>query len=92
METPPPPERLWLARFTIHATRGLIREQRARRRIMGILLVLALVMIVAGLTALGPWLDPREHPARVIFFWFACGWLTLTAFLVAIADLLLVRA
>jgi len=92
MEPRPPPERLWMARFTVHATRGLIREPRARRRVMAILLGFALVMVIAGLSALGPWLDSREHPVRFILFWFACGWVTLTAFLLAIADLLLVRA
>lgn len=59
---------------------------------MAILVLLALVMMAAGPTGLGDWLDPREHPVRFIFFWFACGWLTLTALLLALLDLLFVRA
>src|SRR3954463_6566488 len=92
MESRPPPERLWMARVSIHATRGLIRDRRARRKIMALVLGAALVMMAVGLTALSPWLEPHGHPGRFIFFWFACGWLTLTALLLAVADLLLVRA
>jgi len=35
---------------------------------------------------------PREHPGWFLLFWVACGWLTLTAFLLALFDLLMVRA
>ncbi len=48
-------------------------------------------MLVAGLTILQPWLNPHEHPWRFVFFWFACGWLTLLMLLMALFDLLLVR-
>jgi hypothetical protein len=92
METRPPVNRFWMVRFAVHATRGLIRDAQVRRRTMAILLALALAMLAAGLMALGPWLDPREHPARFLFFWFACGWLTVTALLLALADLLMLRA
>ena len=80
-----------MARFTVQATRGLIREQRARRRLMAILLGVAVLMIVLGLTLLAPWIEPRGHRGWFIFFWFVCAWLTLTAFLLAIADLLMLR-
>lgn len=80
-----------MARFTIHATRGLIREQRVRRKIMAVVVGAALVMMAIGLTTLAPWLEPHGHPGRFIFFWFVCGWLTVTALLLAIADLLMVR-
>src|SRR6476660_4118656 len=92
METRPPAERFWMARFAAHATRGIIRDQRTRRRAMAILVLAALVMMAAGPTGLGDWLDPREHSVRFILFWFVCGWLTLTALLLAALDLLLVRA
>lgn len=58
---------------------------------MVIVLSAALVLLIAGLTILGPLLNPREHPWRVILFWLACIWLTLTAMLLAIFDLLAVR-
>ena len=36
-------------------------------------------------------MNPREHPWFVILFWVACVWLTFTAMLLAIFDLLIVR-
>jgi formate-dependent nitrite reductase membrane component NrfD len=92
METPPPPERFWMARFAVHATRGLIRDAQMRRKTMALLLGLALAMLAVGLLAPGQWLDPHEHPARFLFFWFACGWLTVTAVLLAFLDMLILRA
>ena len=49
-------------------------------------------MLVAGLTVLQLWLNPHEHPWRFLLYWFACGWLTLLMLLMALFDLLLVRA
>ena len=78
--------------FTVQVTRGLLRDERSRRKTMGISLLIAVVMLVAGLTVLRPWLNPHEHPWRFIFFWFACAWETLLVLLLALLDLLLVRA
>ena len=80
-----------MARFSIQATQGLIRDRGARRKIMAFVVGAALVMMAVGLTTLAPWLEPHEHLGRFLFFWFVCGWWTLTAFLLAIADLLLLR-
>jgi len=77
--------------FVVHATRGVIRDQRVRRKMMLVLLVGAVVLLLCGLTFLQPTLSPHEHPWRVIIFWIACIWLTLTALLLAIFDLLMVR-
>ena len=78
--------------FTIHATRGLLRDERSRRKTMAVSLLVTIVMLVAGLTVLRPWLNPHEHPWRFIFFWFACAWETLLVLLLALFDLLLVRS
>ena len=59
---------------------------------MGISLLIAVAMLVAGLTVLRPWLDPQEHPWRFIFFWFACAWEVILVLLLALLDILLVRA
>jgi hypothetical protein len=69
----------------------VIRDQKTRRMAMVILLAAALVLLVAGLTILTPLLNPHEHPWRVIIFWLVCIWLTFTAMLLAIFDLLAVR-
>jgi hypothetical protein len=92
METGPPEKRLEVAPFTIHATRGLLREQKSRRVLMVISIVVALILLVTGLTVFRSWLDPHEHPWRFIIFWLACAWETVLAILLALFDLLLMRA
>lgn len=91
MENSPQEKELQAASFVVHATRGLIREQRARRKAMAILLGLAMLMLLAGFTVLQSFMNPREHPWFVISFWIACVWLTFTAALLAIFDLLIIR-
>src|SRR6266404_8069191 len=92
METRPPKKSFWIGPFTVQVTRGLLRDERSRRKTMGISLLIAVVMLVVGVTVLRPWLNPREHPWRFIFFWFACAWETLLVLLLALLDLLLIRA
>src|SRR5947209_773312 len=77
--------------FVVHATRGVIRDQTTRRKAMLLLLALALLLLILGFTVLQPALNPRDHPWRVIFFWVACVWLTFTALLLALFDLLVLR-
>lgn len=78
--------------FTVHATRGLLRDQQSRRKTMAISLIIAVVLMVAGLTVLRPWLDPHEHPWRFILYWLVCAWEIVLVLLLALFDLLLVRA
>lgn len=69
----------------------MLRDQRSRRKMMVVLLVAAVIFLLCGFTILQPLLDPHEHPWRVIAFWLVCVWLTLTAMLLALFDLLMVR-
>ena len=92
MEDRPPEKRLRVAPFAIHATRGLLRDQKSRRRTMAVSIAVALILLVTGLTVFRSWLDPHEHPWRFIFFWLACAWETVLAILLALFDLLLMRA
>jgi len=78
--------------FVVHATRGVVRDQKARRRTMFALLVLALALLLTGSTFLQAPLNPREHPLGFLLFWIACGWLTLTALLLAIFDMLMLKS
>jgi hypothetical protein len=78
--------------FTVHATRGLLRDQSSRRKTMAISLAVALLLLVAGVTVLRPWLDPHEHPWRFVLFWLACAWETVLVLLLALLDLLLLRS
>jgi carbon starvation protein CstA len=92
MEDRPPEKRLRVAPFAIHATRGLLRDQKSRRRTMAVSIAVAVILLVSGLTVFRSWLDPHEHPWRFIFFWFACAWETVLAILLALFDVLLMRA
>src|SRR4051812_39007526 len=92
METPVAEKKLRVAPFAIHATRGILRDQRSRRKTMAVTTVVALILLVAGGTILRPWLDPHEHPWRFIFYWLACVWETILVLLLALLDLLLLRA
>jgi hypothetical protein len=92
MEPGPPKNRFWMVPFTVHATRGLLRDQSARRKTMAVSLIVAVALLLAGLTVFRGWLDPHEHPWRFILYWLACGWETVLVLLLALLDLLLVRA
>jgi hypothetical protein len=92
MEGRPPKKSFWMVPFAVQVTRGLLRDEHSRRKTMGFSLLVAVAMVVAGLTVLRPWLNPHEHPWRFIFFWFACVWETLLVLLLALLDLLLLRA
>ena len=91
MENSPDEKHLRTTSFVVHATRGVIRDQNTRRKAMLLLLALALLLLISGFTFLQSALNPREHPWRVIFFWIACIWLTFTALLLALFDLLVLR-
>lgn len=84
-------KKLRISSFALHAARGMIRDQKMRRNTMFILLLVALLLLFSGSTFLQAMLSPREHPVAFILFWFVCVWLTFTAFLLAIFDILLVR-
>jgi uncharacterized membrane protein len=91
MENPTEDKRLQATSFVVHATRGVLRDRNSRRKAMTFLLALAVVLLLAGFTFLAPALNPREHPWLVILFWIVCVWLTFTALLLALFDLLLLR-
>jgi protein-S-isoprenylcysteine O-methyltransferase Ste14 len=88
----PPEKQLSILSFAVHATRGVIRDQNTRRKTMFVVLVVALVLLFSGSTFLQSNLNPREHPVWVIFYWLVCAWLTVTAMLLALFDMLVVRA
>jgi hypothetical protein len=93
METrPSEEERLQVGSFAAHSTRGVIRDPRMRRKAMLALLLLAVVMVIGGASVLRDFLNPREHGIRFILFWLACAWFTVTALLLALFDMLMVRA
>jgi hypothetical protein len=92
MDERPPEKKLRVAPFAIQVTRGLLRDQKSRRRTMAVSIAVSLLLLVTGLTVFRPWLDPHEHPWRFILFWLACAWETILAVLLALFDMLLTRA
>ncbi|HEY2800675.1 MAG TPA: hypothetical protein VGI85_08785 [Chthoniobacterales bacterium] len=92
--SPPPPneKKLRIASFAIHAARGLVRDQSMRRKTMFTLTLVALVLLFCGATWLAPVLDPHARPGWFIFYWAVVAWITFTLVLLAVFDLLLVRA
>lgn len=82
----------WIAHFSTHSARGLVRDQRTRRKTMFVVVLGALLLVFAGSTFLQAPLDPHEHLLWFILYWLACAWLTLLAILLALFDLLMVRA
>ena len=59
---------------------------------MFVVLVVALVLLFSGSTFLRSLLNPHEHPVWFIFYWLVCAWLTVSAMLLALFDVLVVRA
>ena len=93
MESPPPNEKkLRIASFSTHAARGLVRDQTMRRKAMFWTVLVAVGMLFLGATFLAPVLNSPENRAWFVLYWLACAWVTITVFLLAIFDLLMVRA
>ena len=78
-------------KFIIQISKGLIRDQRARRTLMFYTVLIALVLLFAGSTFLSPLLNPHEHPIIVLAYWAGCAWITLLAVLLALYDMVKVR-
>src|SRR5215210_577555 len=91
-EPGPQNERFRVAPFAAHSVRGIIRDRGTRRKVMLFLLGVALLMVLTGSTFLAWVIEPREHLLRFVLFWFACAWITITALLLAVFDLVSLRA
>lgn len=90
-ERPPDERKLRIASFATHATRGILRDRQTRRQVMFWIVIAAVVMLFVGATFLAPVLDPRVRPGWFILYWLGCAWVTVTAVLLALLDLLQVR-
>ena len=80
-----------MLRLVTLLSKGILRDPRMRRIAMLWLMGSAVVMLF-----LGSWLLSdawaRAHPWLYFLYWAACAWLTLTGVLLAVLDILLVRA
>jgi heme/copper-type cytochrome/quinol oxidase subunit 3 len=84
-------KRLRAVSFVAHVARGIIRDQKMRRLAMFVVLTAALALLFLGSTFLHAPLNPRERPLGFLIFWIVCGWLTFTALLLALFDLLMLK-
>lgn len=71
-------------------SKGIVRDLTVRRTAMFIVVLAALVMLFLGSTFLSGPLG--ERPVLFVVFWGSCAWLTFLAILLALYDLLAVRA
>jgi hypothetical protein len=72
-------------------TRTIVRSQSLRRQAMFYVVLAAVGMLFLGCTLFADFLQ-HDHPLTFLFYWAACGWLTILSVLMAIFDLLLLRA
>ena len=72
-------------------TKGVLRDTRLRRNVMLWVMASALVMLF-----LGSWLMSdewaRKHVGIYFLYWAVCGWFTLAGLLLAVFDMLVIRA
>ncbi len=78
-------------RLIMLLTKGVLRDTRLRRNVMMWVMLAAMLMLF-----LGSWLIAdewaRQHPWLYLFYWLACAWLTLTGVMLALFDILIIRA
>jgi len=77
-------------KLVIQISKGLIRDQQTRRWTMFYAVLAAMLMLFVGSVLIDAWL--REHVFLLLAWWAACAWLTLLAVLLALFDMLLIRA
>ncbi len=77
-------------KFVLQISKGIIRDPLIRRRVMFIVVAAALIMLFSGATFLAPHID--KNLLLFLGYWGACAWLTILSILMAMYDLLMVRA
>ena len=80
-----------MLRAILLLTKGMLRDTRLRRNVMLWVMAAALVMLF-----LGSWLLSDEWARRHVWlyfaYWAACAWLTVAGMLLAVFDMLVIRA
>ncbi len=70
-------------------TRGILRDQRARRTVLFFIILAAMGMLFIGSVLIPGFLG--RHPLFFLAWWGACLWLTVLSLLMALFDLLMLR-
>jgi hypothetical protein len=74
----------------ITLSRVLVRDTRLRRTAMFYLALAAILMVFLGSAVVE--ISPRAHPFAFLAYWGVCAWLTLAVVLLALFDILAIRA
>jgi hypothetical protein len=77
-------------RSILQLTRAFIREQRLRRSMMFYTSLGSVLMLFVGAVVIDGTL--REKPVVFVIWWAVCAWLMLTSLLLALFDMLAIRA
>ena len=79
-------------RIIILLSKAIVRDQRLRRRTMVGLIGVAVVMLFVGSWAFSDHHWARAHPYVFFAYCATCAWLTLTGVLLALLDIMVIRA
>jgi len=77
------------ASFILLVSKGILRDRHMRRTVLFWIVIAALLLLGLGATLLDGWLV--ANPLLFVLYWGACAWLTLTAVLLALFDMLMLR-
>ncbi len=75
--------------LVVAITRGIVRDQRARRTVLFFVVLGAMGMLFVGSVVIPKFLELR--PLVFLGWWGACLWLTVLSLLLALFDLLMLR-
>lgn len=84
-----PDSKVRVLNLILPIVRGILGSMRYRRRVMIGLILAASFMVFAGTLFFQDFLMAR--PWWFVLYWLVCAWITLTAVLLALYDMLMVR-
>ena len=76
--------------FIVLVTKGILRDRTMRRKVLSWIVMAALAWVGIGVFLLDEWM--MAHPLLFLLYWGGCIWLTLTSALLALYDMLALRA
>ena len=74
----------------IQLTRAFIRDPRIRRSLMFYVSLGSVLMVFVGAVLIDDFL--RKNPIGFVIWWAVCAWLMVTSLLLAVFDILAIRA
>jgi hypothetical protein len=77
-------------RLVIAIAKGIIRDQSVRRSLLFCMIFFDMLWVFGGAVLYDQWLAAK--PVRFLIYWAVCGAITFFCMLLAIHDMLMVRA